>query len=530
MSYRTLLRSTIVAKVADPPELLLQNILALDASGLAPDTPEETAVWQHVRDFAKLYQHAPDVTSIQAHLADKRDLGSLDYLEQILREPTKVRGDYQVLLERTIEEHRQGDLLEALAKAKAIATTGLDMRDSDGKGTTKLRGVDDAASVLRTALRQIERAPTGVKISGGVTGAEAAADMRAEYDRAKMSPVLGNLTGIMQIDTTLRGSKNKELWVHAASTGHLKSTFAANWAYILAFFYKRSVLYFSLEMTYEQVRRQLAAMHSYSARFRDIRFRLGLQPTETANAGLDYEKIRDGKLSPAEENFYLNHVLPDMEDPSNNFGRIHIQVAETDRKTPRITIERLGDVAERLYDQDPFTMIVVDHAGLVGAEGRFSNETERRSAVYVGLKALARDFRNGQGMAVLALSQINREGYKGSIRKKEMGRLPRYTTADLAWAAEAENSADVITTTYLDEGLRARQRVLFDCLKSRDQEPCQPFLARVMFPQRRILSCDEPAIVEVPAARSRRASQDVEMIKALDGLAAPKPAPKALPN
>lgn len=522
---RTLLRSCIVVKIADPPELFLPNILALDQSGLVPEVLEEKTLWRLIRDFAKLHQHAPDFKTLQLQLQASSDLTALDYLELVIRESPKTRGDFALYLERKIEERRSSSLLEALRVARAIATTGLEVEGERGK-KQQLRGVDTALDRLRSETRNLERAPTGLRISGEVTGTDAAADLRSEYERAKISPVIGNLCGIMQIDVGLRGSKNQELWVHAASTGQLKSTFAANWAYNLAVIYRRSSLYFSLEMTYAQIRRQLAAMHSFHYKFRSVRHQLGLQADEDTDAGLDYEKIRYGQLSPTEEDFYLNYVLPDLQDDSQKYGKIHVEVADPNKT--RFTSENLRDVAERRYEEDPYHQVIVDHAGLVGTNGYHRSETEKQTEIYQGLHRLSRGFRQGQGIAVIALAQITRDGFKTSQRKKEAGRLPRYTTADLAWASEAERSADIITTTYVDDGLRARSRVLFDCLKNRDGGPLDPFLARVYWPSRRLLCCDDPITTVEAPTKSRRSASGPELLDALGAATTPNPA--ELPN
>ena len=66
---------------------------------------------------------------------------------------------------------------------------------------------------------------------------------------------------IQQMDEAIGGARDGELWVHAAFAGHLKTTFALNWAYNQAIWFHDNVLYFSLEMPYHQVRRWLLAPH-----------------------------------------------------------------------------------------------------------------------------------------------------------------------------------------------------------------------------------------------------------------------------
>lgn len=524
MSTAVLLRSTIVCDISDAPELLLQNLLALDKSGLVPEVREEVVIWEAVRTFARLHQHVPELPTVQAQLTDARDLSALDYLlQQVGRLPCKTRGDFAVLIDREVEVRRAADLLETLKQVRAVATTGLE--EGRGRAARIRKGTDDALALLREQMRGLERSRSGEKISGEVTSD--VREMSAEYDRAKTNPIVGNYCGLQQIDETLRGSKNRELWVHAAYSSHMKSTFALNWCYHLSVFFNSSVVFFSLEMNYEQVRRQIAAMHSFHFKFREVRRALGLQPSEKLDTGLDYEKIRDGLLSPKEEEFYKQHVLADLADQSRGYGKIHIEVKDPNQASYRVADVR--DVAERKYQEDPFVKIFIDHTGLLEPrEGsRHVTTTEKLNEVLKDVKSLARGFRNGAGTDITILHQINRAGLSSALKKKESGRAPRYDMTNLSQTSGAEQHADVVSTSWVDEDLRAKSLVLFDCLKSRDGAPFKPFYADVRWPCRRILTSTVPftevAADGTSAARRRRPAGPVgvEIFNALNGQGEP---------
>src|SRR5208283_336206 len=104
------------------------------------------------------------------------------------------------------------------------------------------------------------------------------------------------------------------------------TTFALNWCYNLVTRYRTNVLYFSLEMTYEQLRRQIMVMHSSNGRFKAK----GYKP-------LDYRKVRDGDLSPEDEAF-LQMVIHDWEsDP--NFCSFEIRAPDRDMTIDDIRLE-----------------------------------------------------------------------------------------------------------------------------------------------------------------------------------------------
>ena len=351
-------------------------------------------------------------------------------------------------------------------------------------------------------MRKLDRAPSGIKISGEVIGDTAG--MIADYDRAKTAPITGNFCGLRQLDMTIGGSKNKELWVHAAYSGHLKSTFALNWAYHLAIFYQTSSVFFSLEMNYEQVRRQLATMHSFHFKFRDVRARLGLQNEQTGDVGLDYAKVRKGTLPPKEEEFYRNYVVPDLDDERNGYGRIHVEVRDPNQT--QYTLEDMQEAAERIYEQDPFRKVFVDHSLLLDSRERRINTSDRVAEVLKDLKNLARGFRGGAGTDITVLHQINRPGYADALRKKEQGLLPRYNPTNLSQSSGTEQNADVITTSWIDEDLRRKHHILFDCLKAREDDLVPPFLANVRWPCPRVVTCAEQITV-VPASGTTAAKR-----------------------
>lgn len=214
------------------------------------------------------------------------------------------------------------------------------------------------------------------------------------------------------------------------------STYALHWAYIQAVYFGFSSCYFSLEMPYTQCRNLIYAMHSAHEDFAEVRAKLGI-----TTLGIDYEKIRDGRLPPNEEQFFREYVVPDLNrngtvphkgqyslDPAD-YGDIHIHVPDPDKSD--FTINDLRSYAELLYSKTPFSSLFVDHAGLMAARQRYSSTTDKLNEVIRDLKRLAMSFNRGMGMAVVALFQISREGYRAA--EKNGG---RYNLTHLSYANE----------------------------------------------------------------------------------------------
>ena len=174
------------------------------------------------------------------------------------------------------------------------------------------------------------------------------------------------------------------------------------------------------------------------------------------------------------------------------YGKILVEVADPDKSD--FTVADLRHRAEVLHAQTPFRAIFVDHVGLMAPRKWVSSTTERLNEVIRDLKRLAMSFHRGQGTAVVALFQINREGFKTATKRKEKGGTAYYDLTALSYANECERSADIVTASWVDPDLIKANRVQFQCLKSRDQAPFETFQARVEWPPRRILTSRELAL------------------------------------
>jgi hypothetical protein len=101
-------------------------------------------------------------------------------------------------------------------------------------------------------------------------------------------------------------------------------------------------------------------------------------------------------------------------------------------------------------------------------------------------KKLALQFNHGEGIPVLCLFQLNRQGRTEADKAEG-----RYKMNAISYANEAERSADVITTTYLNDMHRQAGTTLFCNLKNRDNPLFEPFEARVNFACRRISNIEQ---------------------------------------
>ena len=484
-------------------ELLFQNYLLIVDSGLGFEIIEDNHIWEFIRDFAQTYNSVPEVGTIRLFFQNENNTTVIDRIENLIAYTPIYGGDFQVRLEARAEERRIKQVHEMLNEANKINQIGLKVKD--GRKERILKGPIEAIRHIVNNASVIVSPTLGARLFGEVT--TDGDDFEKEYELRESDPLagIGQFTGLAQMDTTLQGAKKFELWTHAAFTGGLKSTFMLNWAYNQSVFYGHSTLIFSIEMPYSQCRRILYAMHSLHPKFNAVRVKLGIQKDPKVELGLLYKNVRDAQLGAKEKHFLFKYVIPDFngldvvadltyEDgtsmsPPNGYGKIHIEVTDPDKTD--FTVADLRSKAELIYSKDPFTLICVDHAGLMQARNTRLGTTERLNEVMRDLKRTAMNFNRGAGMAVLALFQINREGFKSA--EKNGG---NYNLTHLSYANEAERSSDIVTTSFVNDQLRLANRVRFQCLKSRDDAPFEPFFARVEWSCRRVLTCwDEIEIV-----------------------------------
>ena len=519
---KILLRSSFVARPEDDAALIYRNVQALQDSGLGFEVVEDNVIWRYIQDFVSQHHHVPDITTIRGHFKHLREDEVLDRLEALEVIPCRVRGNFLSHLGEKVEDHRTRHVVEILKDAARVVETGITIKE--GKKETILKGPQQAIRYVLDRGHDVVMPPTGVRLSGDITAD--GESFKAEYDRVESDPLagIGQFCGITQIDERVRGAKRSELWTHAAFTGGLKSTFAWNWMYNQAVYYRHSSVGFSLEMPYQQVRRLLFALHSYHEKFEPIRQQFGIKRC------LEYQRIRDGELDhytdedlermkPAErkillpdaagvkrinpnrpeKRFLFEHVIPDFEDPRNEYGSVHIEVADPDKSD--FTVMDLRRQAEVLYNKDPdIRTIFVDHMGLMAPRRWHKSTTENLNEVLRDLKKMAMNFNRGMGIAVVGLFQISREGFKAAAKNDG-----RYNLTHLSYANEAERSSDIVTASFVDDDLRERSLVRFQCLKSRDDQPFDVFLAGVLWACRRIFTTHD-----VTAEDAQKAGQEID--------------------
>lgn len=226
-------------------------------------------------------------------------------------------------------------------------------------------------------------------------------DRMEELHRNK-GQLRGVPTGYRDLDNMTAGLQRSDLIILAARPAMGKSTLVANLAYNIATIAKQSVLFFSLEMSKEQLVDRMLADAS----------------------GVDAWNIRTGNLS--DEDFSkLSEAMGEMAEAPIFFD-----------DTPGISVLEMRTKARRAAHDGPLGLIIVDYLQLMSSNRTDGNRVNEVSEISRGLKLIAREL----NVPVIALSQLSR-----SVENRSP-QIPQL--ADLRESGSIEQDADIVMFIY----------------------------------------------------------------------------------
>ncbi len=230
-------------------------------------------------------------------------------------------------------------------------------------------------------------------------------DRMEELHRNK-GTLRGVRTGWRDLDNMTAGLQRSDLIILAARPAMGKSTLVANLAYNVATVAKQSVLFFSLEMSKEQLVDRMLADAS----------------------GVDAWNIRTGNLS--DDDFSkLSEAMGEMSEAPIYFD-----------DTPGISVLEMRTKARRAAHEAPLGLIIVDYLQLMQGSGRDNgNRVQEVSEISRGLKLIAREL----NVPVIALSQLSR-----SVESRSP-QIPQLS--DLRESGSIEQDADIVMFLYRED-------------------------------------------------------------------------------
>lgn len=234
------------------------------------------------------------------------------------------------------------------------------------------------------------------------------------------SGIRGVPTGFKDLDNLLAGFQKSNLVILAARPGVGKTSFALNIAQNIAVTQKRSVGFFSLEMSKEELVDRLLV----------------------DQADIDAWKLKTAKLSES-----------DFTALSNAMGELAEAPLYID-DSPALSILEMRTKARRLQVEYGVDLLIVDYLQLAKSRN-LENRVQEISEVSMGLKNIAKELK----VPVLALSQLSREVEKRGTRRPQL--------ADLRESGSIEQDADVVMFLW-KENEDDQENVVLDIAKHRN--------------------------------------------------------------
>lgn len=448
-----------------PNNVYADNFRFFLESSVEPTREDDRKIWDFVSNFYRNRFSPPSLEVVTDYFKAYDDVEVLTRLAEYAETPFYSRSNFEHIVCEIRDEHQRTEFVALCQLSSDIVRKGVILKD--GYKKTHLKGLNDAIAFLTKKSGEFLTFDHNERTRGNFR--DDAEEGIAEYEGFKLSDASsrGRLCGLDGIDNVIRGGKGGQLWIHAAYVGELKTTFALNYAYNQVVRYGSNVFYASLEMPYEDLRRQIICMHSAHPKF-------GRKP-------FSFEHVENALLQPDEEKFY-KEVWKDFSD-NPDYGDFHCWCPTEDTTTVR-DIRREAEMVNRESD---LGMIIIDHGGLLDPEKGFRTKdyTVQLNSVIRSAKKLALHFNHGAKIFVLLLFQINREGK--DYADKNGG---RYKLRHLSYANEAERSADIVSTSYLNEDLRRDGIAIFDNLKRRAGPLFPPLQVRVQFEQSKLYNME----------------------------------------
>lgn len=216
----------------------------------------------------------------------------------------------------------------------------------------------------------------------------------------------GVQTGFKDLDKMTAGLQKSDLIILAARPAMGKSTLAQNIAYNVAMREKKTVLFFSLEMSNAQVIDRMISEAS----------------------GVDSWNIRTGNLT--QEDFSrISDAMGEMSEAPIKF---------VDK--PGMTVLEMKVMAQREAHKGELGLIIVDYLQLMsGSKSYGDNRVQEIGEISRGLKLIAREL----DVPVIALSQLSR-----SVEQRPD---KRPMLSDLRESGSIEQDADIVMFVYRED-------------------------------------------------------------------------------
>lgn len=223
------------------------------------------------------------------------------------------------------------------------------------------------------------------------------------YDRKE--PCTGVSSGFERLDQLTAGFQPSDLIIIAARPAMGKTSLVLSIGQYIGVHLGRSVAFFSLEMSKEQIVMRMLC----------------------SEARVDNSRVRTGNLGESD--------FPRLVEAASRIAEASVFIDDT----AAITVTELRAKCRRLHREHPLSLVVVDYLQLMRSPEYSKSREQEISDISRSLKALAKEL----SVPVIALSQLNRSVESRTDKRPVM--------SDLRESGAIEQDADIIMFVYRDE-------------------------------------------------------------------------------
>ena len=284
-------------------------------------------------------------------------------------------------------------------------------------------GTKSSSEIIDSAEQNIYDIRQGREVSG-LTHIKSVLEAET-YDRlTKMAnpetrnDYIGIPTGISALDKVIGGLYKSDLIVLGARPGMGKTSFALNITRNVAVNAGKTVCFFSLEMSRDQLAQRMLS----------------------SEAGIESEKLRNGEISDDE--------WTRIAQAGDNLAKANIYFDETSS----ITVPEMKAKVRRLKKVD---LVVVDYLGLMKSARNIENRVQEVSEITRNLKIMAKDLK----VPVIACAQLSRA-------TEAKGKSHKPALSDLRDSGSIEQDADIVMFLYREK--------YYDNEKADDEDKADP--------------------------------------------------------
>lgn len=389
-------RAIIVSMVSD------NDLIAYAVEDLTSNDFASKAYGIIFSEIVKLWDNKEEITPVL--LYEKIKVHKNDEKEGNIYPSELYEEDYYAKLFQEVQPLSSIKSLCKLVKEKSIQRRLISICKGIVQDTMDPE-LEDVQTLLETAEQKVFDIAQN-KTTSDATLRQIAKNLMATIQEATKyeGGISGVRVGLRDLDSITAGFQKSDLIIIGARPSVGKTALALSMALNVVLKYKRRAVFYSLEMSKEQVYSRLISIR----------------------AGIPQDKIRKAAL---DESQWRNYIAADEELQKTGL---------VIKDTPALTIQKFRAECRRLKSEPGgLDIIFVDYLQLMTTSEKSTNRQEEIAKISRGLKIVAKEL----NIPVVALAQVNRDS-----EKAEKKRPP--ALHDIRESGAIEQDADIVCLLY----------------------------------------------------------------------------------